>query len=268
MKMPVRLGAPLESAVRQVLARFGVGITSHEKLQRMMQSHVTNEQAAYALKLLLEYPDASLPLDLLRRSRSQIKQDLFVLLELKFKRDGFFVEFGAANGVDASNSHLLEKEFGWTGILAEPARVWHQALAANRSARLDKRCVWSTSGARLSFNEVEDALLSTVDSFSAGDQHKEARRRGSKYEVETISLVDLLDAHDAPKRMDYLSIDTEGSERAILEHFDFDRYRFRIITCEHNFRPEREAIHSLLTANGYVRKLTHVSQFDDWYVCA
>src|SRR5579872_4950705 len=50
------------------------------------------------------------------RSRSQIRQDLFVLSELNFKRDGFFVEFGAAGGVEDSNTYLLEEGFGWRGI--------------------------------------------------------------------------------------------------------------------------------------------------------
>lgn len=61
-------------------------------------------------------------------SKSQLLQDVFVLHELNFKEGGFFVEFGATNGVELSNSHLLEKEFHWQGILAEPARVWYDDL--------------------------------------------------------------------------------------------------------------------------------------------
>ena len=52
-------------------------------------------------------------------------QHLFDLSELEFKRNGFFVEFGAANGIDLSNTYLLETEFSWTGILAEPATYGH-----------------------------------------------------------------------------------------------------------------------------------------------
>jgi hypothetical protein len=54
-------------------------------------------------------------------SKSQHNQDFFVLSELNFMRDRFFVEFGVANSIDLNNSCLLEKEFGWNGILAEPA---------------------------------------------------------------------------------------------------------------------------------------------------
>jgi hypothetical protein len=54
--------------------------------------------------------------DLLRSSKAQLRQDIFVLNELNFKRDGYFVEFGATNGVDLSNTYLLEKGYNWKGI--------------------------------------------------------------------------------------------------------------------------------------------------------
>ena len=53
-------------------------------------------------------------------SKSQIFQDLFVLYCLQNKSEGFFVDFGATNGVSLSNTYLLEKDYGWNGILAEP----------------------------------------------------------------------------------------------------------------------------------------------------
>ena len=36
------------------------------------------------------------------------------------KRDGFFVEAGAHNGVEASNTLYFEKKMGWKGLLVEP----------------------------------------------------------------------------------------------------------------------------------------------------
>ena len=65
-------------------------------------------------------------------SNAQLLQDLWVLYELKEKRNGYFVEFGACDGMSLSNTLLLEKTFGWQGALAEPARAWHAALYANR----------------------------------------------------------------------------------------------------------------------------------------
>ena len=200
------------------------------------------------------------------KSKSQIEQDLFVLHELNDKRNGYFVEFGATNGVDLSNTHLLEKEFGWTGILAEPAKVWSEDLAKNRNCHIDFNCVWSKSGEILEFNEVNAAELSTINVFSSVDEHAKTRANGKKYSVNTISLVDLLKKYNAPKYIDYLSIDTEGSEYEILSEFDFNSYSIKIITCEHNYTPMQEKIYKLLTSKGYVRKFTECSYFDDWYV--
>ena len=79
-------------------------------------------------------------------SRSQILQDLWVGYELDERREGFFVEFGATNGLVNSNTWLLEKKYSWRGILAEPNPIWHSALRQNRNSAVDFRCVSSTSG--------------------------------------------------------------------------------------------------------------------------
>ena len=207
----------------------------------------------------------------LRFSKSQLRQDLFVLSELRFKENGFFVEFGATNGVDFSNTHILETKFNWNGLLAEPAQIWHSALKENRSVAIETDCVWRKTGEILLFNEVQDEKhngeFSTIDSFTNLDMHTKSRNSASnKYEVKTISLQDMLKKHNAPKQIDYLSIDTEGSEFEILSSFNFDEYDIKIITCEHNYTSMRKKIYSLLTKNGYERKYNKYSLFDDWYV--
>ena len=206
----------------------------------------------------------------LPESRSQLRQDIFVLGELGFKHNGYFVEFGATNGIDLSNSYLLEKRFDWKGILAEPAKSWHKDLKKNRKAHIETDCVWTKSGETLVFNEVFDAdrkaELSTIDTFSNSDLHSVVRRNGERYPVNTISLNDMLAKYEAPTHIDYLSIDTEGSEFDVLNAFDFRNYEIKIITCEHNFTPMREKVYKLLTSHGYERKFIEFSQFDDWYI--
>ena len=76
----------------------------------------------------------------------------------------------------------------------------------------------------------------------------------------------MLIKYNAPKKIDYLSIDTEGSEYDILKDFDFNKYDISIITCEHNFTDSRKKIYELLVSNGYVRKYSGASKFDDWFV--
>ena len=198
-------------------------------------------------------------------SNSQLRQDLFVLNQLNFKKKGFFVEFGAADGVNCSNTFLLEKKFKWKGILSEPAKIYHKKLLLNRKCKIEKKIIWKDSKSELSFNETLDPLASTIDKFSFLDINKLSRVQSTnKYKVKTISLNDLLKKYNAPKIIDYLSIDTEGSEFEILNAFNFKKYKFRIITCE--VFSNKKKIHNLLSKNGYLQIFSRISAFDDWYI--
>lgn len=205
-------------------------------------------------------------LKIIEKTLSQLGQEIFVLCHLDFKQKGFFVEFGACDGLKCSNTYLLETEFNWDGILSEPAKTWHEDLKKNRNVNIDYNCVWKKTGDELTFNEVDARVLSTIKDYSDCDNHTLARQKGKFYSVCTISLEDLLIKHKAPKNIDYLSIDTEGSEYEILKNFNFKKYKFSVITCEHNFTPAREKIYKLLTSNGYKRILKELSKFDDWYI--
>jgi FkbM family methyltransferase len=257
---------------RKILHAMGVDIIRfqpHTELLKLQGIH----NALIQLRDLRSTPDIADEVAFIRvchahleNSKAQSFQDLFVLYSLDEKKNGFFVEFGSTNGVAISNTFLLENEYQWRGILAEPARCWQDLLKANRNCHIDHRCVWKASGLSLEFNEVNDPELSTINQFSNFDNRFEARKQGKKYLVDTISLSDLLDFHDAPRSIDFLSIDTEGSEYEILSAFDFDKYDIGIITVEHNYTVMRQKIYDLLTSKGYARKFDKISQQDDWYV--
>jgi FkbM family methyltransferase len=204
-------------------------------------------------------------------SKAQLLQDLYVMHKLNSKRDGFFVEFGATNGLDLSNTYLLEKMMGWKGILAEPFPVWHQALASNRNVHIDHRCVWKETGGKMDFLAVENtpeyaALLLTKDA----DIHASLRNESQKViSVDTVSLNELLGQYEAPVDFDYLSVDTEGAEYEILAKMDFNKYKPKIITVEHNYSHEiRDGVYKLLTKYGYLREFECFSIWDDWYYFA
>lgn len=273
----------IQQFVKYLIKNLNLRIIRYSKLEKLKQkataaaeiktlrrSAKQNARAAADMEILMQLPNqnTSRLLKYLPDSKAHLRQDLFVLSHLDFKTNGFFVEFGATNGVTKSNTHLLEKEFGWTGILAEPARCWHEDLKKNRHCSIDTKCVWKNSGSNLIFNETQNAELSTINLFSEVDSHKEKRKRGTTYDVRTISLNDLLIKHNAPKEIDYLSIDTEGSEFEILGNFDFSKHSFKVITCEHNYTPMREKLFNLLSLMGYTRVYQQLSKCDDWYVRA
>jgi FkbM family methyltransferase len=250
--------------IKNVLKNFDIGITRHSTLKKLLH----NSSAAHDIEVLqrLNNTNAQQLLHYFGKSKSQLRQDLFVLSHLSFKRNGYFVEFGATNGYDLSNTYLMEKEFGWSGILAEPATVWKKDLKNNRNCNIETDCVWKESNSTLTFRQTTAVELSTIDSYSETDLHKDARNEGKTYSVKTISLIDLLTKYNAPAHIDYLSIDTEGSEYEILNSFDFSKYTFSVITCEHNYTLMREKLYSLLTRQGYKRVFENLSLFDDWYV--
>lgn len=198
-------------------------------------------------------------------SASQMFQDIWVLHETNAKRNGYFCEFGAADGRYVSNTWLLERDFDWTGILAEPAPVWHEQLRRNRRCAISDKCVWSESGRFQTFRETGRPELSTLIDFAVSDKHAPARAEGHDFEVETISLNDLLSTHNAPSHIDYLSIDTEGSELQILKSFDFHRYHIDLISVEHNHGANEKRLDEFLTAQGFERCFRNYSFFDGWY---
>jgi FkbM family methyltransferase len=257
--------AAAKKAIARILKSFDIGITHYNTLQELRR----NRDALHDIRVLQTLSNEVSSYQLLKyfaNSKSQLRQDLFALCHLGFKRNGYFVEFGATNGRDLSNTYLMEKELGWDGILAEPAKVWHADLKKNRNCNIETSCIWKDTNSTLTFNQVAAPELSTISSYSDTDLHKQARKEGNTYEVKTISLSDLLLKYKAPKQIDYLSIDTEGSEYEILSSFDFSEYTFGVITCEHNYTPMRHKIHSLLSSQGYKRVLEDLSFFDDWYV--
>lgn len=266
----MRVSNTLTKVINGILEPLNVSIVRRQELLQLREKASFSLHFETGVKVILRcFPEnAQRSLNLLWKARGQLFQDIFVLNCLDFKFGGFFVEFGATDGKRLSNTWLLEKDFGWQGILAEPARSWRSALEQERTCAISTDCVWKVSGDKLRFTETSVGEFSTLAAFSDSDMHAKLRADGKTYEVATISLNDLLANYNAPYQIDYLSIDTEGSEFEILQAFDFTRHKFKILTVEHNFTEQRGKIRDLLQAHGYVQILEDISCFDDWYVDA
>ncbi len=214
-----------------------------------------------------KHDEALFLLNNIDKSTSQINQDLFVLNQLNMKKKGYFVEIGAANGVYLSNTFILENIFNWDGLLVEPAITWHKDLKEMRKCNIDFRCVLDESGRYVTFTEANDSEFSTIEMFKSNDLHKNKRKNNiSNYEVETVSLEQLLIDHNSPKNIDYLSIDTEGSEYAILKNFDFSKFNIGCITIEHNNTENKKLIDETILRNGFKKVFEELSQFESWYI--
>ena len=197
------------------------------------------------------------------RPRAQLGQDLWILKQTQEKREGYFVEVGAANGLKLSNTFWLEHEFDWQGLCVEPNPNYAEELAAYRQCQISHACVGPTTGEHTFFVLADE--YSSMAEFAESDLHADTRsqRTSGSIELITTSLNDLLAHHAVPPHFDYLSIDTEGSEFAILNAFDFSTWTIDYITVEHNYTPQREQLHALLTSVGYQRTVER--EWDDWY---
>jgi len=65
-------------------------------------------------------------------SYSQVAQDLWVLEKLRYKTNGYFLDWGAWDGVHINNTYLLEKDYDWVGIYVEPNTEVFNQLIINR----------------------------------------------------------------------------------------------------------------------------------------
>ena len=233
------------------------------KLQELDTSEISKSLIDYLVKNCSE-------------SQSQLFQDLIVMyISDNFMRDTaaiapkIFVEFGACDGIKFSNTFLLEKN-GWQGIVAEPARKWHKKLKANRNGAISLKAVASVSGNKLHFVETVEGEFSSLRSFAESDIFAQYRMNNtsSEYLVDTISLNDLIKENGFYQEITYLSIDTEGGERSILESFDFKQFNPAIISVEHNYSVEQDNLDRLLLDLGFIKVLTTLSRFESWYVNA
>jgi FkbM family methyltransferase len=183
------------------------------------------------------------------KSYSQEAQDLKVLLHYKLKKNGYFLEIGASDGINLSNTYLLEKNYNWSGICAEPIKKDYEKLIINRSCHCSNLAVYSISGENLEFDIHEYNLLSGLNKHINRYSNQPIKE---KVIVESITLNDLLEKYNAPHFIEYMSLDTEGSEYEILSVFDFNKYKIGLMHIEHNFEEhKRQLIKYLLIKNGY-----------------
>jgi FkbM family methyltransferase len=194
-------------------------------------------------------------------SKSEYFQDLWIIANTNSMKNGFFVEFGATDGIGASNTWLLEKKYGWQGILAEPSRTNFRSLNRNRNCIKDPRAVWDKTGERLLFSEREENYLSSVKENSNGGAVRD------EYYVESISLNDLLIEHKAPIKIDYISVDIEGSELRVLKKFLSEtKFEVEYFTIEHNWRKDKKDLILLMQSHNYVCVMENLSYRDLFFM--
>lgn len=180
---------------------------------------------------------------------SQIGQDKWVHSIVGDKRDGYFIELGACDGLYLSNTLFFERNLNWNGICIEPNDNYIKELYANRKCNISNELVYSCEGEKVNF------ALSEAASGIMDENIGPFTRKDQSVLKTTTTLGNILDKFKAPNIIDYLSLDVEGQEYNILSTFPFDKYKFRCITVEHNaphIGPKQQMlIRELLEKNNY-----------------
>lgn len=191
-------------------------------------------------------------------SFSQFGQDIYTLTYIyPGLTNGYFVEVGAYDGINMSNTLLME-QMGWSGLCIEPNPRLFAQMSNVRRCLKSQYAVFNIDDATVEFYDDPNGGCSSIVETDV------SANRFPVIKVPTKTLTTLLKEHNAPSFIHYLSLDTEGSEYEILKTHDFSTYTFGYICVEHNFHVENRAkIRSLLESKGYLfNRTNHV---DDEY---
>jgi FkbM family methyltransferase len=174
---------------------------------------------------------------------------------------GYFVELGANDGRLASNTFHYEQFRNWRGVLIEPAPNLFLQCRANRSAENHVICAACVSFdychefVRLVYSNSMSVSLNVETDIGDPKAHAELGRQFLRPD-ETVfefgavarTLNSILLEANAPRRIDFLSLDVEGAEIEVLKGVDHEVFRFRYMLIECR---DIDRLSSHLTKVGY-----------------
>lgn len=176
----------------------------------------------------------------------------------KSLKNGYFIEIGAFNGKTQNSTIILEKN-GWTGICVEPILKNYKKLCKNRKCKCVNGAVWNKNG------KVIIADVGVPGWTGIQETHQSWHK--THYNDKTVSVeVDCYRFKDLnpEKKINYLQIDTEGSELDILQDIDYLEYDIDFICIEDNLSlVGNTRYHDFMTSIGY--KLVYEVEQDKLY---
>lgn len=200
---------------------------------------------------------------------SQLGQDRFLNeIVFKNKKNGTFVDIGAHDGKTISNSLFFE-ELGWEGICIEPLPHIFEQLQKNRKCICENYAISDTESKAdflliHGYAEMLSGLLSEYNQMHLGRVDGEIHHYGGSKQVisvNTLRLQTLLDRYNI-NCVDFLSIDTEGSELKILNSIDYSKTRIDYIVVENNYNDNM--IRDFMTSKNF--ELFKKIEIDDIYI--
>lgn len=194
---------------------------------------------------------------------AQGHEELVVRDYFNDRRGGTFVDIGCSDYKELSTTYYLEKYLGWKGIGVDALSEYEADYKKYRpNTKFCNYIVTDHSGGTLEIhvNFKQKSLSSIMYKPEANVSMKSVA-------VPCITLNELL-AENGIERVDFLSIDVEGSESLVLSGFDIRHFKTQLVCIEANKNEENnKKISDYFTKNGYV-KVEEYSQLDvgqNWY---
>ena len=155
------------------------------------------------------------------------------------KKNGFFVEIGAFNGISGSNCFHFEKFLSWEGIAFEPSNTQYEKLKKNRNCHLINKAL-APEEKEVEFLEVEEGYTQMSGILSEKFITEDTIKNDPRSKTNKILITTTTFEKSVPpdKDIDYLSIDIEGGEMELLDSIDFEKYSIKVISVENN-SPEK-----------------------------
>lgn len=158
-----------------------------------------------------------------------------VILEFFSSLKGKFLDIGAHNGIDLSNTRALAM-LGWKGVCVEPSPIaFHQLLnlyERNGSVKLVNCAVDKES----KLKEFLDNNGGYVSTLLRSHQEMMSSKFGSCYRgmyLKTITIQEILDTFGYD--FDFINLDIEGMSNTILELIPFNRLtKLSLLCVEHD----------------------------------
>jgi FkbM family methyltransferase len=169
----------------------------------------------------------------------------------------FYVDVGANDGIIVSNTAYFDVNLGWSGICIEPHPRAFADLEKNRLRSINLNMCISLEDIEVDFLVIDgyaEMLSGIYDRYHPDHRSRidsEIQKHGGSKKLVKIKskpLKKIFEEHSVTK-VDYLSIDTEGSEYDILRSIDFDAVNIRVISTENTSRSD---IRSFLESKGFV----------------
>lgn len=187
---------------------------------------------------------------------SQFGQDRYIY-ETFFhgKKDGVVIEIGASDPVEGSNSLFFEN-LGWKGVLVEPNLKDAELLRGQRALPVEGSAIYDKSGEFDfllcdGYTKVLSGILEEQNPYHLERIRSEIAQYGGSSQVIKVNCItfsQLLEKYEI-SFVDYLSIDTEGSEYSILRSIPWEKCSPICISVENNYRESK--IKGYLEDRGY-----------------